>query len=280
MVRARAFLVLALTAGWLVGMCGCEATRRQTAATGQSLRDLVLPKRHAYQIPEEDYDVIPKLGKDDEAELSLAYAKWMEDIRNLTEARQHYSEVVERQPECIDALLGLARVDQLSGRTREAEQEFHRALRIDPGSAVALHGLGQFYAVQRRWPDAVDTFHRAMLAAPTDSGYRFDLAVAMVHADDIDGALPHFIRTVGDAEAHYNVGLILREEGRLAEAEQQMLLAVTKKPDLVIAQQMLDDIRRERGEDYDQGTQLASDLQIMPLGVRTAEHLSGAAPAR
>jgi tetratricopeptide (TPR) repeat protein len=241
----RIVLLIAALAG---SAAGCRSTTSQSGVADRSWRDLFRPNARdlaAKRAREADAIEVPKdIG--DSTELSLTYARWMEDVKNLPEARRHYSEVAERKPKNIEAVLGLARIDLVSGMNYEAEQGFLRALRLDPNSPVALHALGQFYASQQRWPEAVEVLNKAMLAAPAERQYRYDLAVALVRVGDINGAMPHFIRTVGDAEAHYNVGLILHQAGRQADAEQQLLLAVTKKPDLREAQVWLDEIRRAR----------------------------------
>ena len=214
----------------------------------------------------EEADAPKDIG--DPTELSLMYARWREDVKDLPEARTHYNRVAEQNPKNIEAVLGLARIDLASGMTYEAEQGFLKALRLDPNSAAALHALGQFYASQERWPEAVDMLNKAMLASPAERQYRYDLAVAMVRAGDINGAMPHFIRTVGDAEAHYNVGYILQQEGHLAEAEQQMLLAVTKKPDMHEAQVWLDEIRRAQESPY----MTAQSAPAPQSGIQPAGH--------
>jgi tetratricopeptide (TPR) repeat protein len=230
---------------WLSAGCRTTAENGVAESTPRSLfRPKFLSASDSQVIPEEEVEVLPPLK--DTTELTLAYARWMEDVGNLVEARRHYTEVTESKPKNIEAILGLARIDQLSGRPHEAEQGFLRALKLDENSPVALHALGQFYASQERWQEAATQLNRAMLSAPTEKKYRYDLAVVLVHTGDVNAALPHFVRTVGDAEAHYNVGLILREEGKLDEAADQMLQAVTKKPDLHEAQYWLDEIHRER----------------------------------
>jgi tetratricopeptide (TPR) repeat protein len=240
-------LILA-SAACLACAAGCRSPAPQTGVAQRSWRDMFrrdprdIAARRAREA--EEADAPADIG--DPTELSLTYARWMEDVKNLPEARRHYGEVAERKPKNIDAVLGLARIDLASGMTYEAEQGFLKALRLNPDSPAALHALGQFYVSQERWPEAVEMLNKAMLAAPAERQYRYDLAVAMVRVGDINGAMPHFIRTVGDAEAHYNVGYILHQEGRLAEAEQQMLLAVTKKPDMHEAQVWLDEIRRSQ----------------------------------
>jgi tetratricopeptide (TPR) repeat protein len=253
--------------------CGCRTPDSSATASKSSLTSLFRTRTASHVVPESEPEIIPEIK--DPTDLSLAYARWMEDVGNLVEARRHYSEVAESKPKNLEAALGLARIDQLSGLTHEAEQGFLRAQKLAPDSPEALNALGQFYASEKRWPEAVAQLNRAMLAAPAEKSYRYNLAVAMVYTGDVDGALPHFVRTVGDAEAHYNVGLILKEEGRLVEAQEHLLLAVTKKPDLHQAQHWLDEVRREQ----------ESALAIAPAGsgvqtagLQTGGHSAGIAP--
>lgn len=268
LVHGRRIVLMACAAALLVG---CQTAKPQPGVADRSFRDWFRPSasdRAAKRAREAEIaDPPPRIG--DPTELSLAYARWMEDVNNLGDARKHYAEVAEAKPKNIEAILGLARIDLASGMTYEAEQGFQKALRLSPNSPLALHALGQFYASQQRWPEAVDALNKAMLAAPAERQYRYDLAVAMVQSGDIHGAVPHFIRTVGDAEAHYNVGLILQQQGRLADAEQQMLLAVTKKPDLREAQYWLDEIRRQ-----------SETHQLAQSPVQRAAHHYSAPPAQ
>ena len=55
---------------------------------------------------------------------------------------------------------------------------------------------------------------------------------SLASSGDVNRALPLFAQTVGEAEAHYNVGYILYEKGDATGAERQFLAAVLKKPGL------------------------------------------------
>lgn len=267
---------------------GCRTPADNATASKSSLTSLFKARTVSAPVPEDEPEIVPEIK--DPTELSLAYARWMEDVGNYVEARRHYSEVAEVKPKNLEAALGLARIDQLNGMNHEAEQGFLRAQKLDPDAPEALNALGQFYASQKRWPEAVAQLNRAMLAAPAEKTYRYNLAVAMVHTGDVNGALPHFVRTVGDAEAHYNVGLILKEEGRMAEAQEHLLLAVTKKPDLHQAQIWLDEVRREQEQSLAAapnagGVQNAAlqtggghSAGISPTSSRTAPPQSGFTP--
>ncbi len=182
----------------------------------------------------------------DPKKLYLSYAKWQEHIGNLTEARESYEQVLAEEPKSTDAILGLARLDQLAGRTKPAEQRYMNALRSNPNDPQVLDAVGQYYADQERWKESVELLTNAMKSAPADKTIRYHLAVALTKSGDVEAAKPHFVKTVGDAESHYNIGLILYEQGKLESSEQQFLQAVIKKPELSQAQYWLDEVRREQ----------------------------------
>jgi tetratricopeptide (TPR) repeat protein len=243
-MHRSALLGTAFVSGLLLLGAGCRTTPWRTSdAEDHSGR--WQPRDGHYAFSEEPLPE-PEPEPKKTTELSLAYARWMEGVGSLIEARRHYQEVVDEHPEHVDALLGLARIDQLSGRTQEAEQGFLAALRVQPDSAVVLYSLGKFYESQERWSEAAGSLNKAMLAAPTEEQYRYDLAVSLVHTGNVRAAETQFVRCVGDAAAHYNIGLILHEMGQTDAAEQQMLMAVTKEPNLQNAQYWLDEIHRER----------------------------------
>ncbi|HLQ43515.1 MAG TPA: tetratricopeptide repeat protein [Planctomycetaceae bacterium] len=178
--------------------------------------------------------------------LDLAYAKWQEQIGNMTEARERYQRVLHDQPQSLEAMLGLARLDQLAGRMQEAEKGYRKALKTAPNDAAVLDALGQFYATQEKWPLAIDHLKQSLQATPNDNTIRFHLAVAMAKSGDIAGAKPHFVNSVGDAEADYNLGLILHDQGKFDQAEQFFIQAAVKKPTLEQAQFWLNEIRVEK----------------------------------
>jgi tetratricopeptide (TPR) repeat protein len=178
--------------------------------------------------------------------LDLAYAKWQEQQGNTTDAREHYQRVLHEEPQSIEALLGLARLDQLANRMTEAEQGYRKALKLAPNDPRALDALGQFYAAQEKWPQAIDILKQALQAAPKDDTIRFHLAVATAKSGDLATARSLFINCVGEAEADYNLGLILHEQGKLELSEQYFVQALVKKPTLEQAQFWLDEIRVEK----------------------------------
>lgn len=187
-------------------------------------------------------------------QLKLASAAFLEQRGARDEARQRYEELLAADAKSTDAVLGLARLDQVAGRNAEAEAGFQRAVRMENASARTLDALGQFYVDQKRWNEAIATLQKASSTVPNDKTYRFHYAIALAKSGQINEAIPVLRSTVEPAAVHYNIGLILHDRGDLAGAEEQFSQALIENPRLQPAQQWLTDVRREREVEVAQAT--------------------------
>jgi tetratricopeptide (TPR) repeat protein len=202
----------------------------------------------------------------------LAHARWQEEIGSLNEARASYEFILQENPKSVEAMLGMARVDQLAGRADEAERRFQKVLRLKPNSSDVLGAAAQFYAAEQRWPEALELQTAAVKAAPQATEHRFQLGLMTARSGNIEAAMPHFVETVGEAEANYNIGRILYDEGDWERAEQHFVLAVLKKPELQHASSMLEKLRGEQRADATVGGQRPSH----PSASRLAQGQAGA----
>jgi tetratricopeptide (TPR) repeat protein len=173
----------------------------------------------------------------------LAYAAWHEQAGNFTEARNSYLKVLEKSPKDTDAMLGLARVDQAFGRNEEADLQLKKAWKAHPKDAKVLVAIGQVHAARNEWDEALEKMQAAHKLEPYETIYEYHLAVVETHMGDIPQALEHFGRSVGQAEGHYNIGFILKEQGKPVEAEAHLVKALKLKPDLKQAEAVLTAIR-------------------------------------
>jgi tetratricopeptide (TPR) repeat protein len=176
----------------------------------------------------------------------LAYASWHEAEGNLVEARNSYDRVLEKSPKNIEALLGLARLDIQLGRVEDAEKRLMRAQKIAPKSPQVAAARGQYYAAGQEWPHALEQMRAARILAPYDPIYAYQLGVVQAKMGDTSAALTSFTEAVGAAEAHYNLGVILYEQGNVAAAEDHLQKALAQKPDLAQAQKLLTTVRQQR----------------------------------
>lgn len=234
----------------LLGCCaaGCSSSGRKTASYADEesgLKSLFRSKVSQASF-EEEAETIPAKPKD-EAMLHLTFAEWMEDAGDATRAEQHYREVVKAKPKNVAAILGLVRMDILAGRMAEAEEGLHRAQRLAADSADVAASFGQFYAVKEDYEKSIESYTKAVQAEPANSDYRYQLALAMVRGGRIEAAIPHFSSTVGDAAGHYNIALILKDQGDLAGAERHLKIALNKQPKMQEARHWLAEVRRGQG---------------------------------
>lgn len=197
----------------------------------------------------------PKVG----SKTTLAYAQYEERRGNYaigkqpeeqraahTASRKFYEQVLAEDSKSVEAVIGLARLDQVAGRVGEAEQGFLKALRMENNSPRTLDALGQFYAAQKRWSDAIPTLQRAAAGAPEDQSIQYHYAITLAQSGQIKEAEPLLVKSVGKASTHYNIGVILHEQGDLIGSEERFVAAILENPRLEEAQHWLQEIRRDR----------------------------------
>ena len=181
--------------------------------------------------------------------IHLAYAAWHEQAGDFSEARESYLKVLEKSPRDADALLGVARIDRAFGRSEEADLQLKKALKLLPKEPKVFVAIGQAHAEKHEWKQALENMQIAHKLSPYETIYEYHLAVVEANAGEISLAMEHFTRSVGKAEAHYNVGHILNEQGSSAEAEAHLVKALKLKPDLKQAQVTLTAIRSGNEDD-------------------------------
>lgn len=196
----------------------------------------------------------------DPEKLHLTFAQLSEQNGDFKTARTSYETAFEENQMSFDAVLGLARLDLLSGRTPEAERNFLKAFELAPTNQQVIEAVGQFYLTQDRHTEAVQYLQRGLELAPGNRRLHYRMGLAMARQGNIAQAEPHFIQAVGEAESDYNIGLILYERGELGPAVNRFQQAVLKKPTLAQAQHWLDTVRTELSSQ----TQFASAAPVAP----------------
>ena len=203
----------------------------------------------------------------------LAYALWHEQQGNQVEARNSYNEVLKKSSKNIDALLGLARLDMQLSRMSDAETRLQKAQKIAPKNPQVALAVGQYHAAQQDWPRALEQMRAARALSPYEPTYAFQLGVVQARSGDMVAALTSFTEAVGAAEAHYNLAVILQEQGQSAEAENHLQQALALKSDLPQAQKLLAAMRRQRQGDKSNLAKISAANQA------TRENSSGVQPA-
>jgi Flp pilus assembly protein TadD len=228
MNRRRQFCAAALC--WVVAATGCQSSGQKNVPLLQRMQAQSQPHNKDLKDPERLY---------------VAYGRINEQSGDLDNARTSYESAIEENPQSVEAILGLARLDLLAGRVHEAERRFLKAIEVRPGDPSVIESAGQFYLTQDRLDDAINQLAKGVELAPANKRLRQKLGIALARNGRIAAAEQQFVQAVGEAEADYNIGLILYEQGAVQASEQRFLDAVLKKPTLAQAQHWLDAVRQE-----------------------------------
>jgi tetratricopeptide (TPR) repeat protein len=107
----------------------------------------------------------------------------------LDDGEKDLDRAVELQPNAIDALGALTKVELDRGKAAQAIARVQKVVDANPKSALPLNLLGEVYIATKNFPGAIDALMRATQVAPT-WGYAYrNLAIARIGAKDSAGAV-------------------------------------------------------------------------------------------
>ncbi len=203
----------------------------------------------------------------------------------LTEAESLYRAILDRHPDNVDAIQGLAVLCHQRGHAEEALALFRRAIALDPNSRIADRQLGRLLEQRGDPVGAAICYRRAARLRPLDAATQADLARTLAGIGEVAEAIEHYRRAVALApddawiqvalgtamlcqgavsdasasyqralainpdlaEAHNNLGEALRRMGHLSEAVAACERALVLKPELAEAHNNLGNALREEG---------------------------------
>jgi tetratricopeptide (TPR) repeat protein len=189
--------------------------------------------------------------------------------RNFRGAEQIYRQILQIDPQHVDALhlLGMA-INQL-GQSEAAIAYISEALRLRPEFAEAHNTLGNVFNKLGRNEEAAASYRRALGVKADYAEAHSNLGVALKTLGKTDEAIASYqqaIRLKPDyADAHHNLGVALMHVGRLEEAVVSIQQALRLNPRFVQAHGSLGSAFRKLGRleeavaSYRQAVRLKSD---------------------
>jgi tetratricopeptide (TPR) repeat protein len=185
-----------------------------------------------------------------------------------------FREIVQRDPDNMEARTSLAQVLQVSGRTQEAEAAYQAAIRQRPGYWPTYQLLGAFYFNQHQNAKAEQTYLTGIAVAPGVPAMHSNLGAIYFEQGKWEEAAREFEKSVTVkpyALGYSNLGTVRFYQGRFSDAVKQFKEATKLQPanpinwgNLGDALWQLGGLERAR-EAFDKAAVLASqDLALNP----------------
>jgi tetratricopeptide (TPR) repeat protein len=163
-----------------------------------------------------------------------------EQCRELNDtARKYFQQAIKMDPNCVDAHHGLTQAYEGLGDHARTIEAYQKAQKAFPKDASFYFDMGMYQARRKEWNGALENLTRACDLAPEQRMYANMRGHCLARMGRYDEALTWFSKTIGEAEAHYNVARMLHHNKQGDACKQHLHRALELNPNLRTAQEFL-----------------------------------------
>jgi tetratricopeptide (TPR) repeat protein len=195
-------------------------------------------------------------------ELFIFSAQMCEQQNDVPQARKNFQKALTMWPGQVEVLRAAARMEDRQGNLPLAENLYQQAVTANPQHAGALNDLGLCLAREGKLQPSLQALEQAVQLQPSKALYRNNAATVLVEMHQDQRALAHLAAVHGAADANYNLGQLLVERNRAADAAPYFQAALQQNPGLQQAQVALAKL---------QGTQVAAAPPVAAVPVLAAQ---------
>jgi tetratricopeptide (TPR) repeat protein len=146
-------------------------------------------------------------------------------------------------PQAIQATRKIALLYDRLDNLDKAEREYQNLLQRDPQDADALHRLGFVSYRRGHWGTAEQFLNQALKVNPNHRYARVDLGMTLAQQGKCPESVEEFAKVLPRAEAHCQVGFVMKLQGKLREAVREYEQALAIDPTLQRARTELASLR-------------------------------------
>ncbi len=194
------------------------------------------------------------------------------ELGRTEEARTKLDLLLKEDPENVQALVGLANILLGEGRDEDVIALCKRALSVDERNTQALQLIAETYMGVPDAAAALPYIEKAVELQPKLDRNRLDLAVCFIGLKQYDRAEPVLREILRDSPrfrlAHFNLGLVCEEQGRLEDARAAYAAEVDAYPGEFKARFNLGKVLFKLG---DRAGSLAEMREVVKLAPKLAE---------
>jgi predicted O-linked N-acetylglucosamine transferase (SPINDLY family) len=198
----------------------------------------------------------------------------------LEQAEQFYRQVLQQDPNHIDALYLCGTVCHVQSRMEEALVLYRRALTIRPRHAEVNNNLGAVLAVQGRYEEAIACYRQALSAKPNYGDAFNNLGISLTELGRMDEAVASLEQAIRlnprDPSCYFNLGRALQKRGRLDDAVRAYHQALALRPNYADVQNNLGVALTHQGRLDEAESRLREPLAQDPTSAGTWNNLGNA----
>lgn len=158
---------------------------------------------------------------------------------DIQQARGNFQRALNMWPGHVEVLRAAARMEDRQSNLPLAENLYQQAVTSNPQHAGALNDLGLCLARQGKLEPSLQVLEQAVQLQPAKALYRNNAATVLVEMHQDQRALAHLAAVHGAPDANYNLGQLLVQRNRAADATPYFQAALQMKPDMQVAQDAL-----------------------------------------
>jgi len=139
---------------------------------------------------------------------------------------ESYKKILREDSLNTDARLKLAAYFYLNKKFNEALYHYLIVNRIDKNNMAALYNLGNIYYDLQQNEDAIQYYEKFLALDKSNYNARCDLATCYLRLNKHEKAISILRENIklnsNHLQSHYNLAVVLKESGKVAEAEAEM----------------------------------------------------------
>jgi len=147
-------------------------------------------------------------------------------------ARADYEKALNRDPRCVPAYQGLARLYTHMHDLPLAVETYQKALKLAPSNASLWFELGLCQNYQKNLAAALECLDRAAQLEPGNHSYTNALGVVLAESGRYDESLRYFSRAGGEAMGYYRLAQTLSHLQKPELSRRYLDVALQKDPSL------------------------------------------------
>jgi tetratricopeptide (TPR) repeat protein len=205
---------------------------------------------------------VQQLNRGEQFRVLMASGDQALEAGNTYAAIESYSGAVALRPDSMASHLRRGKAYEIQRRQEEAIRDYVEAARLQSGAADPLLALADLYDARGDVAHAAEWYGRAAEVDPQNRSLLYRLALARYRAGRSSTAIDPLRRALaldgGFDEAHYLLGVVLRDAQDVAGATASLERAIQANPSLIAAREELADVYRAQGRFADELAQLTA----------------------